>query len=110
MKDDTEYSYMLYTEPQVKQYIFDMCRNKKLKLIWKDNADFNIIDFKKNNKGDIICNLTTDATDKRTVEGNIITPKLKSEFSNCKKVMFISSLQLDKKQPYNYEEFKFYIK
>ena len=95
LKDDAEYSYVLYTGTQDKQYIFDMARNKKLKIVWKD---------------DIVCNLTTDVTDTGTVEGTIVTPNLKSEFDNCKKVMLVSSQQLDKEQPYNYEEFKFYIK
>lgn len=109
LKDDTEYSYVLYTVPQDKQYIFDMCRNKKLKLIWKDDTDFYIIDFR-TTKGDIICNLTTDVTEKGIIEGSIITPKLKSEFDNVKKVMLVSSQQLDRDNPYSYEEFKFYIK
>ena len=47
LKDDTEYSYVLYTESQDKQYVFDMARNKKLKIVWKDNKDFNIINIKK---------------------------------------------------------------
>ena len=108
LKDDAEYSYVLYAGTQDKQYIFDMARNKKLKIVWKDDTDFYIIDF--SNKGDIVCNLTTDVTDTGTVEGTIVTPNLKSEFDNCKKVMLVSSQQLDKEQPYNYEEFKFYIK
>ena len=110
LKDDVDYSFVLYTEPQDKQYVFDIARNKKLKMIWKDNTEFYVIDFSTNTKGDIICNLTTDVTDKGTVDGNIITPKLKSEFDNVKKVMLISSQQLDKVQQYNYEEFKFYKK
>ena len=60
--------------------------------------------------GDIICNLTTDVTDIETIEGTIVTPNLKSEFDGCKKVILISSQQLDEVQPYNYEEFKFCIK
>ena len=107
LKDEIEYSYVLYTEPQDKQYIFDMCRNKKLKMIWKDDIDFYMIDFN-NTKGDIICNLTTDVTDKVIIEGTIVTPNLK--LNNCKKVMLVSSKQLDEEQPYNYEKFKFYIK
>ena len=110
LKDDTEYSYVLYTESQDKQYVFDMARNKKLKIVWKDNTDFYIIDFSTNTKGDIVCNLTTDVTDTGTVEGTIVTPNLKSEFDNCKKIMLVSSHQLDREQPYNYDEFKFYIK
>lgn len=108
LKDEIEYSYVLYTEPQDKQYIFDMARNKKLELVWKDNTDFYIIDFRTNSKGDIICNLTTDVTDKVIIEGTIVTPNLK--LNNCKKVMLVSSKQLDEEQPYNYEKFKFYIK
>ena len=110
LKDDIDYSYVLYTEPQDKQYIFDMCRNKKLKMIWKDDINFYMIDFNNNTKGDIICNLTTDVTDKGIIDGNIITPNLKSEVNNCKKVMLVSSQQLDRDNPYSYEEFKFYIK
>ena len=106
LKDDTEYSYVLYTESQDKQYVFDMARNKKLKIVWKDDTDFYIIDF--SNKGDIICNLTTDVTDKGIIEGSVITPKLKSD--NYKKIMLVSSQQLDRDNPYSYEEFKFYIK
>ena len=108
LKDDAEYSYVLYTGTQDKQYIFDMARNKKLELVWKDNTDFYIIDFRTNSKGDIICNLTTDVTDKVIIEGTIVTPNLK--LNNCKKVMLVSSKQLDEEQPYNYEKFKFYIK
>ncbi len=106
LKGDTDYSYVLYTEPQDKQYVFDMARNKKLKIVWKDDTDFYIIDF--SNKGDIICNLTTDVTDKGIIEGSVITPKLKSD--NYKKIMLVSSQQLDRDNPYSYEEFKFYIK
>ena len=59
LKDDIEYSYVLYTEPQDKQYIFDMARNKKLKLVWKDDTDFYIVDFR-NPKGDIIVSYTME--------------------------------------------------
>lgn len=110
IKSNDGIEYILYTRPQDKKYVFDMARIKKLKIIWKDKDDFYIIDFKNNTKGDIVCNLTTDVTDTGTVEGTIVTPNLKSEFDNCKKVMLVSSQQLDKEQPYNYEEFKFYIK
>ena len=110
IKSNDGIEYILYTRPQDKKYVFDMARIKKLKIIWKDKDDFYIIDFKNNTKGDIVCNLTTDVTYTGTVEGTIVTPNLKSEFDNCKKVMLVSSQQLDKEQPYNYEEFKFYIK
>lgn len=108
LKDDAEYSYVLYTDPKDKQYVFDMARNKKLKLIWKDATEFYVIDFSTNTKGDIVCNLTTDVTDKGIIEGSVITPKLKSD--NYKKVILVSSQQLDRNSPYTYEEFKFYIK
>ena len=108
LKDDTEYSYVLYTEPQDKQYVFDMARNKKLKLVWKDNTDFSIVDFSNNTKGDIISYLSDEDSDAECLEGTIITPNLKSEFD--KKVMLVSSQQLDRNNPYTYEEFKFYIK
>lgn len=108
LKDDIEYSYVLYTEPEDKQYIFDMARNKKLKLVWKDNTDFSIVDFSNNTKGDIISYLSDEDSDAECLEGTIVTPNLKSGFN--KKVMLVSSQQLNREQPYNYEEFKFYIK
>lgn len=40
LKGNAEYSYVLYTEPKDKQYIFDMTRNKKLKIVWKDKEFF----------------------------------------------------------------------
>ena len=84
-----------------------MCRNKKLKTIWKDDIDFYMIDFKNNPKGDIICHLSDEDLGAETIEGTIVTPNLKSD---AKKVMLISSQQLDRNNPYCYEEFKFYIK
>ena len=60
LKGYTDYSYVLYTEPQDKQYVFDMARNKKLKIVWKDDTDFYIIDFSNNTKGDIICWICQD--------------------------------------------------
>lgn len=110
LKDDTEYSYVLYTEPQDKQYIFDMCRNKKIKIIWKDKDVFFIIDFKNNTKGDIICYLSNEDEGAGKIEGDMVTLNLKSQFKNLKKVQLVSSKQLDDEQPYNYEHFVFYIK
>ena len=108
LKDDTDYSYLLYTEPQDKQYVFDMARNKKLKIIWKDDIDFYIIDFKNNTKGNLICHLSDEDLGTETIEGNIITSKLKSEFDNAKKVMLVSSHQLERDNTYDYEHFVFY--
>lgn len=110
IKDDTEYSYVLYTDPQDKQYVFDMVRNKKLKLVWKDNTDFYIIDFKNSTKGDIVSYLSNEDLGEGTLEGDVITPNLKSQFQNIKKVQLVSSRLLDEENPYQYEHFVFYIK
>jgi len=110
LKDDTEYSYVLYTEPQDKQYVFDMTRNKGLKLVWKDETDFYIIDFSSNTKGDIVCYLSDEDTEQDKIEGDIIKPNLKKEFNNVNKVILISSQQLDETQPNIYEHFCFYIR
>ena len=110
LKDDTYYSYLLYTEPQDKQYVFDMARNKKLNLIWKDDTDFYIIDFRTNTKGTITNYLSDEDLGEETLEGDVITPNLKSQFQNMKKVQSVSSKQLDEENPQKYEHFVFYIK
>ena len=69
LKGDTDYSYVLYTEPQDKQYVFDMARNKKLKIVWKDNDFFGIIDFKNSTKGDIVSYLSNEDLGEGTLEG-----------------------------------------
>ena len=107
---DDYYSYVLYTESKDKQYIFDIARNKKIKLIWKDETDFYIIDFNNNPKGDIICYLSYEGFKIEKIEGNVITPNFKQEFQKCKKIPLISSQLLEKNHPYNYEHFLFYIK
>ena len=109
LKDDTEYSYVLYTEPQNKQYLFDMARNKGLKLVWKDETNFYIIDFRNNTKGDIQYYLSFKDTELDKIEGDIKYPNLKIEFKKVTKVMLISSQQLDETQPNIYEHFCFYI-
>lgn len=110
LKDDAEYSYVLYTGTQDKQYIFDMAKNKKLKIIWKDNDFFGIIDFKNSTKGDIVSYLSNEDLGEGTLEGDVITPNLKSQFQNIKKVQLVSSRLLDEENPYQYEHFVFYIK
>ena len=110
LKDDAEYSYVLYTDTQDKQYIFDMAKNKKLKIIWKDNDFFGIIDFKSNTKGDIISYLSNEDLGEGTLEGDVITPNLKSQFQNIKKVQLVSSKLLDEENPHQYNHFVFYIK
>lgn len=107
LNGDTEYSYVLYDMD--KTSLFTVARNKKLKLIWKDNKDFYIIDFR-NTKGDIICYLSNEDLGAGKIEGDIITPNLKKQFQNMKKVPLVSSQQLNRDTPYNYENFVFYIK
>lgn len=107
LNGDIEYSYVLYDMD--KTSLFTVARNKKLKLIWKDNKDFYIIDFR-NTKGDIICYLSNEDLGAGKIEGDIITPNLKKQFQNMKKVPLVSSQQLNRDTPYNYENFVFYIK
>ena len=104
-QDDGE-AYILYNPD--KTYLFDMARNKKLKLIWKDEEEFYIIDFGNNTKGDIICNLGYEDCENGSIEGEIVTFNLKKDFSKLKKVMLISSKLLDEKEPYSYEHFCFF--
>ena len=110
LKDDTDYSYILYTDTQDRQYIFDMARNKKLKIIWKDDTDFYIIDFRTNTKGTITNYLSDEDLGEENLEGDVITPNLKSQFQNMKKVQLVSSKQLDEETPQKYKHFVFYIK
>ncbi len=104
-QDDGE-AYILYNPD--KTYLFDMARNKNLKLIWKDEEEFYIIDFGNNTKGDIICNLGYEDCKNGSIEGEIVTFNLKKDFSKLKKVMLISSKLLDEKEPYSYEHFCFF--
>ena len=108
LNDNTEYNYILYTEPKDKQYIFDMARNKKLTIAWKDKEFFGIISFKNNTKGDFICYLENENNNGEKLEGEIIYLNLKKEFRGLKKVMLISMQQLDEKEPFKYEHFCFY--
>lgn len=105
---DTEYSYVLYDMD--KTSLFAVARNKKLKLIWKDNTDFYIIDFSNNMKGDIICYLSDKDVGAGILEGNVVVPNLKPQFQNMKKVQLVSSKQLDEETHQKYEHFVFYIK
>lgn len=107
LKDKTEYSYVLYTESIDKQYIFDMGRNKKLTIVWKDKEFFGIISFKNNTKGDIICYLENENNNGEKFEGEVIYLNLKPEYKG-KKVMLISKQQLDEAEPFLYEKFEFY--
>lgn len=110
IKSNDGIEYILYTKPQDKKYVFDMARIKKIKIIWKDQENFYIIDFKNNTKGDIIFYLSNKDTGKDKIEGDIIIPNLKQQFDNLKKIMLVSSKQLNDKQPYLYNHFCFYYK
>lgn len=110
VKSDDGIEYVLYAEPQDKQYIFDMARIKKIKIIWKDKEDFYIIDFKNNPKGDIICYLSDKDVGAGILEGNVVVPNLKQQFQNMKKVQLVSSKLLDEENPHQYNHFVFYIK
>ena len=109
LKGNAEYSYVLYTEPKDKQYIFDMTRNKKLKIVWKDKEFFGIISFKNSTKGDIICYLENDNNNGEKFEGEIIYLNIKPEYKG-RKIMLISKIVLDEENPYKYEHFEFYRK
>ena len=109
LKDKTGYSYILYTESKDKQYIFDMARNKKLTIVWKDDDFFGIINFKNNTKGDVISYFENDDNGGEKLEGEIIYLNLKPEYKG-RKIMLISSIVLDEENPYKYEQFVFYKK
>ena len=108
LKDGTESSYVLYTESKDKQYIFDMARNKKLTIMWKDEEFFGIVSFKNNTKGDIVCYLEDENNNGEKLEGEVIYLNLKPEYANLRKVMLISTMQLNEKKPFKYEYFCFY--
>lgn len=105
---DDKYSYVLYDID--KNSLFAMARNKKLKLIWRDDADFYLIDFRNNSKGDIICYLSNEDIGAGILEGNVVVHNLKPQFQNMKKVQLVSSKLLDEENPHQYNHFVFYIK
>lgn len=107
LKGNKEYNYILYTEAKDKQYIFDMARNKKLTIVWKDDDFFGIISFKDNTKGDIICYFKNENNNREKFEGEIIYLNLKPEYKG-RKIMLISKIVLDEENPYTYEYFCFY--
>lgn len=108
LNGDAEYSYVLYDID--KTSLFAMARNQKLKLVWKDDTDFYIVDFKYNTKGDIICYLSNEDIGAGILEGNVVVHNLKPQFQNMKKVQLVSSEQLDEENPKEYEHFCFYLK
>ena len=103
--------YILYEvdDDDTKNYIFDMARNKKLEIIWKDENFFGLISFKNNTKGDILCYLDKNSGSEEIIKGKLTQINLKEEYKGkIKKVMH--PMYLDEEQPYLYEEFCFYKK
>lgn len=109
LKENKEYSYILYTESKDKHYIFDMARNKRIKLVWKDDTEFYIIDFSKNTKGNIICYLQNEKNNGEKFEFEIIYLNLKSEYK-IRKIMLASNIILNEEKPHKYEYYCFYKK
>ncbi len=99
--------YMLYQVD--KTYMFEMCRNKKIKMIWKDENLFEIIDFSKNTKGNIICYLEEKDNGGDKIEGYVRHINLKEKYKN-KTTMLICKGLLDDKEPFTDEKFCFYKK
>lgn len=100
-----KYSYILFNPD--KQYVFDMARNKKLTIVWKNKDFFGIINFENNTKGDIICYLQNENNNREKFEGDIIYLNLKPEYKGSK-IMLVSSIVLNEENPYLYEHFVFY--
>lgn len=103
--------YILYEvdNEDTKNYIFDMARNKKLEIIWKDKNFFGLISFKNNTKGDIICYLDEENGNEEIIKGQLRKINLKEEYKGKRKKI-MHSMYLDEEQPYLYEEFCFYKK
>ena len=100
-----KYSYILFNPD--KQYVFDICRNKHINIVWKDKEFFGIIDFKNTTKGDIIFYLQNKNNNREKLEGDIIYLNLKPEYKGLK-TMLVSSIVLNEENPYIYEHFVFY--
>lgn len=77
---NNERVYILYDVD--KEYFFNFGTNRKLKFIWKSDADFYMIDFSKNTKGEILKYLTFEETTGSKIEGDI-------EYLNIKKSLVI---------------------
>ncbi len=98
-------AYVLYNPD--KQYVFEMARNKKLIIIWKDKDFFGCISFKDNTKGDIVYYLEESDNNGEKIEGEIIKPNVKPQYIG-KLLMLIGSKALDENEPYLYEPFCYY--
>ena len=110
LEGDDEYSYVLYMKPNDTWKIANAVKNKHIKFLSKENIISGIIDV--NDKGDLlyIYGLSDTDTGAGKIEGDIITPNLKPQFKNMKKVQLVSSKQLDEEHPYEYEHFCFYLR
>ena len=106
-----EYGYVLYTKRNEFKYIYNAVKNKNVRFLWKDNSFFGMVDYVDDSGFvEIIYFLTDKDAGNGKVEGYIITPNLKLQYKNMKKVQLVSSEQLDEENPQEYEHFCFYIK
>ena len=100
-----EQAYILYNPD--KEYVFEMARNKHLKIIWKDEESFMCISFKNNPKGEILYYLEeSNNKEEFVIEGDIIQPNIKSEYKG-RKIMLVASKVLDENESYLYKHFGF---
>ena len=104
---NNERAYIIYDID--KKYFFNFGTNRKLKFIWKSDADFYIIDFSSNTKGEILNYLTFEKTTGSKIEGDIEYLNIKKEFSHLNKIQLIGGQMLDEKEPHLYEHFVIYI-
>ena len=107
---DDKYSYVLYTKSNEFMYIYNAVRNKNIRFLWKSNSFFGMINCVDDSG---LINIIYFIKDKDIgagkIEGDIVTPNLKPQFKNMKKVQLVSSKQLDEEHPYEYEHFCFYL-
>lgn len=103
------------------KYLFNMATNKKLKMIWKNEENFYLIDFSNSTKGDIISHLTFTEISRDKIEGKIMYENVKPDFTGAGKILTGITLKgkngitvrlpvLDDAEPYTFENFYFYYK
>lgn len=107
---DDKYSYVLYTKSNEFTCVYNAVRNKNIRFLWKSNSFFGMVDYVDDSG---LVNIIYFIKDKDTgagkIEGDIVTPNLKLQFKNMKKVQLVSSKQLDDEHPYEHEHFCFYL-
>lgn len=107
---DDKYSYVLYTKSNEFMCVYNAVRNKNIRFLWKSNSFFGMVDYVDDSG---LVNIIYFIKDKDTgagkIEGDIVTPNLKLQFKNMKKVQLVSSKQLDDEHPYEHEHFCFYL-